>query len=205
MLNHKLIWTLVAAGLCVGCAPEPQRQVRGQFAREYGSRIDQAVALARTTDGRAFVSRVDTFGRFQLALPAGAHYRVALAVPTSATGYRVISNVMWPSANGRAHWVHIGGGAAFDMGTIHPVRLTPLLGGVGRSWRPLDDSGACGDAQGACENATDEVAGAQECQSDDADVGNVDDGQVTDDVDVDQDSPAGNLDNEIDQPCTPAP
>ena len=80
-LRDSLLCSLAAGALLCGCSTAPAgstRAVTGQVDTTAYS-LDNAKVVAQASDGRRFLSPLDARGTFQISLPVGPSYRLAIA------------------------------------------------------------------------------------------------------------------------------
>lgn len=187
--------------LCAGCQSPPPRTIAGALSSSYDGRLDNPVVIARALDGRSFASAVTSRGAFRITVPSGATYRLTLANKRPAGDFKVLSRINWP---GSSTWAKVGAGRTILLGTVRPAAAGASSGLSTSADEDVHGTNPCGAADGECIEDVDVAEGVQECQWDDGEVGNTDDAEVIDNVELVADTPEGDkeIDNDANRACT---
>jgi hypothetical protein len=191
--------TLLLALFAFACGGrETPRTIKGRLSSAYETRVNNPVFVAERPDGHAFVSHIRSSGEFAIGVPTGT-YRLRIANSQASGKYAVISNVAWPNGQGRTAWARVGPGAPISLGTIRPAGAS---GDTTQTFGNQLDQQNCGVNDAECVNNTDEVSGLQECDSDDFAVADVDDKQVSQNVEMDVNDPGSDQNVDVNVTCT---
>lgn len=128
--------TLAACGamlaLC-GCSSTPAPENTGtQSMRLQGSitsarKLDNARVVAIGTKGKRYWSYVDAAGRFTIALPPGASYRVLVTNAQRVGPDRVTAHLALAKATGASRWIGVHGSGTFDLGVLSAKGATTTI------------------------------------------------------------------------------
>lgn len=195
-LGLGLVAAVAMASIACGSSPSSENtlHVTGAVSAKTRS-LDNARAMAFSSDGHVYSAFLTKTGKFKLDLPVGHVYRIAIANGTSSADLRIIGHVMNTTTNGDSPVIAVHEGGNLALGTLTPAsaKTTSLHTACACS----DTSGSGSDDKGGGDSYGDKGDDSGSDQGDD----NKDDQGESDDGDGHGDYSCHQKDDDADKCC----
>lgn len=127
LFGFGAVMALAMTSLACGKSAEPPPstlEVTGKVDTRLRT-LDNASAVAISSDGRTYSAYIQKNGTFRLSLPVGHVYRVIFANSTMAGELRTIGHLINTTSSGKFDQIAVKEGGTMSLGTVRPVGTSP--------------------------------------------------------------------------------